>query len=195
MKHRVAFALLAGLLLTMTWVFAVEDIEQDLSGGIVRLHILANSDSSCDQSLKLKVRDRLLSAAGQNPEHLSDNEILCICRDEIRKNGYDYSVSVERGTFFFPRKSYGNLTLPAGDYRALRICIGDGSGKNWWCVMYPPLCFTGEMATKQSKETLAALQNTVGREGYTMISETETVTIKPSFKLYELWQQVKSSFR
>ncbi len=194
MKHRVAFSLLAGLLLTMTWVFAAEDIGKDLSGSLVRLHILANSDSAEDQSLKLKVRDRLLSEAGEKPELLQDEEIHRICQSEIQKNGFDYPVSVERGTFFFPRKSYQNLTLPAGNYRAVRIRIGDGGGKNWWCVMYPPLCFTGELADEQREETLAALQNTMSPESYSMITNPESITIKPSFKLVELWQQIKSVF-
>lgn len=194
MKHRIAFALLAGLLLTAGWVFAAEDIAGDLSSSLVRLHILANSNSAEDQSLKLKVRDRLLHEAGQKPERLTDEEIRRICRDEICQNGYDYPVSVERGSFFFPRKTYDKLTLPAGNYRAVRILIGDGAGENWWCVMYPPLCFTGEVTDALSQETLASLESAVSPESYQMICHTESVTIKPSFKLYELWQELKSCF-
>ncbi len=192
MKHTVAIVLLSALLLTMTWVFASEDISRDLSENIVRLHILANSDSEEDQTLKLTVRDSLLNASRQSPQMLSDGEIMEICQATVYAAGYNYPVSVERGRFYFPQKSYDNLTLPAGTYHALRIRIGNGSGQNWWCVMYPPLCFTPQSTGTLDEEALLTLKNAVKPETFSMVCESNAITIKPSFKLLELWQQLKA---
>lgn len=192
MKNKFAFALLAALLLTLTWVFAAEDLSKDLNSGIVRLHILANSDSAEDQALKLRVRDRLLAESGHTPELLTDGDILAFCRDEIKKAGYTYPVSVARGRFYFPQKSYENLTLPAGEYNAVRVIIGAGAGQNWWCVMYPPLCFTGESGGTMDDAALLKLRESVSAETFSMICESDSITIKPSFKLVELWQELKA---
>ena len=125
---------------------------RDIRESVFRLHILANSDSSEDQQLKLKVRDRILAES----EHLfSDNSDLeeavesanssldfleSIAKDEIIRNGYDYDVSISVENTYFNTRTYGNITLPAGEYTALRIVIGEGAGHNWWCVMFPPIC-------------------------------------------------------
>ncbi len=194
MKHTALFSVLAALLLTFSWANAAEDTMADLSSGIIRLHILANSDSEADQSLKQKVRDSLLLASKENPATLTEAEILCICQAEIQKNGYDYPVTVERGRFFFPKKTYDCLTLPAGEYDAVRVKIGAAAGQNWWCVMYPPLCFSGDMA-QLDEESLQKLKSTMKGESFAVISQSETITVKPSFKLVELWQDVKSIFK
>ena len=142
MKNRLILSVILGIILTLGWVTVSESALSDISSGLIRLHILANSDGNDDQLLKLKVRDRLLSEADTSSGELNLSHIKEICRDEIIKNGYDYNVSVSYGKFYFPTKTYENITLPAGDYEALRVVIGKGEGKNWWCVMYPPLCFS-----------------------------------------------------
>ncbi|MBR7163393.1 MAG: stage II sporulation protein R [Clostridia bacterium] len=195
MKNTLAFSLLAALLLIFTWVSASEDIGRDLSSGIVRLHILANSDTPEDQALKLKVRNRLLSEAKQTPKLLSDKEITEICQDEIKTNGYTYPVAVSRGRFHFPQKTYDNLTLPAGTYNAVRIIIGEGDGQNWWCVMYPPLCFTGSTNGTLDQDALAVLKESLKPESLSMICESDSITIKPSFKLVELWNELKTHLK
>ena len=144
MKNIFTFSLIAALLLTVSWANASEGVSRELKENIVRLHIIANSNTPEDQGLKLSVRDRLLKEAKNNPSLLTDEEILTVCRNEIEKQGYHYPISLQRGFFDFPQKSYDNLTLPAGNYNAVRIVIGEGLGENWWCVMYPPLCFTAE---------------------------------------------------
>ena len=192
MKNTVAFSLLAALLLVFTWVSASEDISRDLSSGILRLHILANSNSAEDQALKLKVRNRLLSEVKQTQKSLTDAEIQKICENEITDNGYDYTVKIERGRFHFPQKSYENLTLPAGEYNAVRILIGEGSGENWWCVMYPPLCFSESTTGKLDESAAEALKNTVSPESLAMICESDSAVIKPSFKLVELYNTLKA---
>jgi len=192
-KNRLAFALLAGIILTATWAAASENLSAEIGASITRLHILANSNTEADQALKLKVRDCLLQAAKNRPESLSDEAIAELCREEIEKNGYDYEVQVLRGKYYFPRKHYENITLPAGKYQAVRIIIGKGAGENWWCVMYPPLCFSGEGNGALNREALKTLKDSMSPESFSAICEGESITIKPGFKLLELWQELKAS--
>lgn len=119
---------------------------------LLRLHIIANSDSPEDQALKLKVRDRLIQdgallldgATNEEEAAAMAEEVLgqlqASARDEILKQGYDYPVSVTVGKAWFDTRVYDQVTLPAGEYDALRVVIGSGQGKNWWCVMFPPMC-------------------------------------------------------
>ncbi|MBP2653078.1 MAG: stage sporulation protein [Firmicutes bacterium] len=121
--------------------------------GIIRLHILANSDSPKDQALKLKVRDAVVAYLTPKMSKVYDpvearsiigdnrEEILRIARIIIDENGADYPVIIETGWFDFPIRSYGTVVVPAGKYEAVRILIGAAAGKNWWCVLFPPLCF------------------------------------------------------
>lgn len=120
---------------------------------IIRFHVIANSDSKPDQELKLEVRDRILEEVGEEFDSSKNidesrkiieknlNKIKNIAEDQIKKEGKDYKVEVSLGNDNFPTKTYGDLTLPAGEYEALKVVIGEGKGKNWWCVMFPPLCF------------------------------------------------------
>lgn len=134
---------------------------RQISGQVLRLHVIANSDSQEDQELKLRVRDRILTCANNIlkdaeeksaaeriiADHL--NELRLAAEDEIRKNGYPYSVRLEMAKTVFPTRTYENVTLPAGEYNAVRVIIGSGEGKNWWCVMFPPLCLSA--AKKQTE--------------------------------------------
>ncbi len=189
MKNMFAFSLIAALLLTVSWANASEGVSQELKESIVRLHIIANSNSEEDQLLKLSVRDRLLQEAKNSKHLLTDQEILAVCKREVEKNGYSYPITISRGFFDFPQKSYDNLTLPAGKYNAVRIVIGEGKGENWWCVMYPPLCFTAETQGQLGEKELALLQGSLSPETYKLICESDRIVIKPSFKLVELWQR------
>ena len=141
------------LFLTLTLLFTgllsyARTVSSDISDAVVRLHIIANSDSTEDQALKLKVRDRILNE-GETPNDalslINDNLdfIQAVAHDEVLKHGFSYPVTVSTGSFSFPTQSYGDIILPAGKYNALRIQIGESKGQNWWCVVYPPLCFTG----------------------------------------------------
>lgn len=120
---------------------------------LIRVHIIANSDSPWDQQLKLKVRDRIVGYLTPQLAGVEDSrECQAIIKanldslqkeaqDELRRHNYHYGVKVAFGTFQFPTRSYGDLTLPQGQYRALKVVLGEGEGKNWWCVVFPPLCF------------------------------------------------------
>lgn len=144
--------------------------QKDISNKIIRFHVLANSDSIEDQSLKLKVKDEIIkymmpkldksSSIDESRKILKENdkEIKKIAENIINKNGYKYSVNTYLGQDLFPIKTYGNITLPQGKYEAYKIVIGNGQGQNWWCVMFPPLCFVdvtkGEVSTKKTEQKM-----------------------------------------
>lgn len=154
MKIKIIFKLVATALV-MAFTFSVVSFAgacEDIESRILRLHILANSDSESDQALKLKVRDAILEIS---PEIFGDAsskqeaikrakadlpEIIAEAERVIRAEGYNYSVRTEVINDKFNTRIYENFTLPAGDYDAVRIIIGSGSGHNWWCVMFPALC-------------------------------------------------------
>ncbi|KOR26279.1 stage II sporulation protein R [Clostridium sp. FAM 1755] len=165
--------------------------QKDISNKIIRFHVLANSDSIEDQSLKLKVKDEIInymmpkldksSSIDESRKILKENdkEIKRIAEDIINKNGYKYSVNTHLGQDQFPIKTYGNITLPQGKYEAYKIVIGNGEGQNWWCVMFPPLCFVdvtkGEVSTKETEQKMKKV-----------LKEEELKSIKNSKNSYEI---------
>ena len=126
------------------------------SGELLRIHILAHDDSDAQQAVKLKVRDAILEAfspaltgmeSAQQAVQLVQRSLPLaqqVAQRTVREQGYDYPVRVQFGAYEFPDRVYGGQLVPAGTYTALRIELGDAAGRNWWCVMYPPLCFSGE---------------------------------------------------
>ncbi len=173
---------------------------QALSDKVVRLHVLANSDSEEDQALKLKVRDRLLAYAEPILEGAADRreaeallrrrlrELEDIAAQEIRANGYDYAVSVRLEDTAFPTREYEGFTLPAGRYLALRAVIGAGEGRNWWCVVFPPLC-----AAASAEVPAAALAAGMSPSQVGLITEENHGYVLKS-KLVEFWQQLEQEF-
>ena len=149
--------LILGIIFTMFSSMINQTIEtgNEIRSETLRLHIIANSDSEEDQQLKLKVRDAVLEATGElfaevsgkteavAAAEYSANDIKEIAEKTIAEEGFDYPVQVEVTEMWFETRSYDGFTLPAGDYDAVRIIIGEGEGKNWWCVMYPALCIPG----------------------------------------------------
>ncbi|MHC1681627.1 MAG: stage II sporulation protein R [Clostridiaceae bacterium] len=160
--------------------------QQEIAEKLIRFHVIANSDSDEDQALKLKVRDEILKYITpklQNSKSLNesreiiknnDNKIKKIALDIIRKNGYNYNVTSTLGQFNFPVKEYGNIILPEGTYEAYRVVIGSGEGKNWWCVMFPPLCFVdltkGEVAVK---ETEAEMKKVLTEDEFKLVDKED----------------------
>lgn len=138
-----------------------ELIYEDIKDEIIRFHVLANSDSEEDQELKLKVRDAVIEyvyndlknsdSINESRQYLINNKTLIeeIAKEEIIKLGYTYEVTSNLSKENFPDKMYGDILFPQGEYEAFRILIGEAEGQNWWCVMFPPLCFVDE-----SKETI-----------------------------------------
>ena len=145
-------------------IIATVSFEKDCKGireEVLRLHVIANSDEAYDQELKLKVRDAVLrsgEAVFSGSEDILSAEreitaekdaILYSAVETVRSLGYDYDVKIELARSYFPTRTYDNLTLPAGYYKAVRVIIGEGKGKNWWCIMFPPLCLPS--ATKKDE--------------------------------------------
>ncbi len=176
-----------------------KSVSDDLSSSVFRLHVIANSDSKEDQVLKYKVRDALISYMNTLNIDLSNkddvvesarkhiNEFTEIAENVIAQNGFDYNVNIEIGNFEFPTKTYGDISLPAGFYDALKVKIGKSEGQNWWCVMFPPLCFvdvTSGVVPDESKENL---QENLSDEDYDIISENNGIT-RFKFKIVELFK-------
>ncbi|MGN1194833.1 MAG: stage II sporulation protein R, partial [Acutalibacteraceae bacterium] len=154
----VIFAFLITVIISLC---SFESSCQQISSQVLRLHVIANSDSKEDQELKLRVRDKILERSNDILKDANEkstaqrkiadslNELRLAAEDEIRKSGYTYPVRLELAKTDFPTRTYGNVTLPAGQYNAVRVIIGSGEGKNWWCVMFPPLCLSA--AKKQTE--------------------------------------------
>lgn len=149
-----------------------ELIYEDIVDKIIRFHVIANSDSDKDQALKLKVRDRVVefisgkldksSSLEESREIILSNkeEMEGIARKVIEENNYSYSVVSNLSRENFPDKVYGEVIFPQGEYEAYRIIIGDGKGENWWCVMFPPLCFVdGTKEVVDSSEIKKQIDN------------------------------------
>ena len=138
----------------------------ELPEDVFRLHILANSDSEADQTLKLQVRDRVLEYSEQLFEHAGSREeaeklcrgrlqeIADVAAGEVKAQGYEYPVKAELVNMYFTTRHYDSYTLPAGMYDALRITIGNGEGHNWWCVMFPSLCVSSQ-PDEQARQALS----------------------------------------
>ncbi|WP_442886010.1 stage II sporulation protein R [Desulfotomaculum sp. 1211_IL3151] len=145
-------------------------VQHEFAGELIRFHVIANSDSFADQTLKLHVRDvvveemkkrfSVVNSRQEAEKIVATNmaEIQRIAQEQVRREGKEYPVEVVMGDFYFPTKSYGNLTLPAGDYHAVRVVIGEGKGQNWWCVLFPPLCFVDSVQTLEKNDTAQGLK-------------------------------------
>lgn len=183
----------------------IETISVDYRDKLIRFHVIANSDSDEDQNLKLKVRDAVIeylqpklinSSNIEESEEIIKNEyenLEKISKNIIEKNGYNYDVRVGIEYSKFPTKQYSKVVLPAGEYKALKIVIGSGQGKNWWCVMFPPLCFVDEEKGIIDKDTDERLREVLTEEEYEMIiqkDENEVSRVKVKFKIVEVLQNV-----
>ncbi len=179
-----------------------KEVQQGIAKEIIRFHVIANSDSASDQALKLKVKDKLVkklspllikaSSIEEARSIITKNEdmIQKVATDTIRKNGYDYSVDVSLGECYFPLKLYGQYSFPPGNYEALRVRIGEAKGKNWWCVMFPPLCFVDDTYSVVDKQTNMKLQHLLTKEEYdSLLLKNEPVHIK-----FKLWESFKKLF-
>lgn len=171
-----------------------------LRGSVLRLHILAESDSDEDQRLKLLVRDELLGrgifggaetleeAEAIAAERLPD--IIDIAEETLRRNGCTAKVTAELTDMHFDNRVYGDITMPAGNYRALRIAIGEAKGHNWWCVMYPPLCLP---AACEAEEDVA--ENKSAEEEFFDEKELDILTKPKKYQVrFAIWDKIKSWF-
>lgn len=168
----------------------------ELRNSVLRLHILAESDSDYDQNLKLKVRDALLESgildASENLEQAEKTarerlpEIVEIAERTLRQNGCNLPVSAEVTDMDFDERVYGNITMPAGNYKALRIKIGSASGHNWWCVMYPPLCLPCACEVEENPDTAAVF---FSEKELDIMEQPEKYEVR-----FAIWDKLKSIF-
>ena len=191
-------ALLCGVLMAVLWGAWAGQEQAQLAGQVIRLHVLANSDTQADQELKLAVRDRVLEQAeGLYPQNATLEQARAILEDNldalaaagqqvVDEAGKDYPVTARMEECWFPTKEYGDFALPAGEYTALRVVIGEGAGQNWWCVAFPPLCLGA--ATESVDDATAAGLFTEDQAGL-MTRENEGYVLK--FKSLELLGELR----
>lgn len=177
-------------------------VSAGISENIFRLHVIANSDSYEDQNLKYLVRDALIEYMNSICEAISSKEeaikiakenkgeFYNIAKKVIYDNGFNYDVNIDIGNFSFPTKTYGDIALPAGFYDALKVEIGSSKGQNWWCVMFPSLCFVDISEGIVPEESKQNLQDNMEEENYNLIS-SDTFEFKLKFKLVELFENAK----
>lgn len=192
-----ALVILMGFILFYTYI----GDSQNQYEGIVRLHVLTNSDTVEDQALKLKVRDAVieymekqddLNSAGEAREYLSENlnRLEKIAEGVIASEGYDYSARADLGVRYIPEKAYGGITFPAGNYEALNITIGRGEGENWWCVLFPPLCLLEE-GTATDDEVVSGDEASEGNNDDEGSSEARKLRLR--WKLAEILNEGQDS--
>lgn len=195
--------LLLFLMLFLLFTFAGSHaVQTSLSKKVLRLHILANSNSVFDQEIKLKVRDEVvnyISPLIKESKDISETkEIILKNMEQIRNKAQEtvslYSndtVTLSLAKSNFPTKKYESFAFPAGNYESLKIAIGAGKGNNWWCVMFPPLCFTNSSAGSFDDSSVKILKDNLSPEEYELISSPEKPEIKVKFRILEWLSQNK----
>ena len=191
-------ALLSGILVAALMGAYLDREQAALADSVIRLHVIANSDSRADQELKYQVRDRILTEAAalyqpgddlqQVRNSMEDNLTLLAQagREVVEEQGYDYPVSAKLERTWFPTKKYTDFALPAGNYTALRIVVGEGKGENWWCVAFPPLCLG---SVSETVDEAAAAGSFTPEQVSLITGESGGYVVK--FKAMELWEEFK----
>ncbi len=173
--------------------------EADIYDSVIRLHVLANSDSEEDQALKLQVRDAILSVTAPLLSDCTDrdsakilleenrDELQAVAEEVIAQAGRSDPVSIQFGEESYPERTYDSLCFPSGTYLSLRVCIGDAAGKNWWCCLFPPLCLgTSTVPVEKAEESFISVG--LSPSQYKIITETDKPVYKVRFKILELFR-------
>ncbi len=188
------FAIVFALLFIAFSAFTVE--EREIYDKLIRLHVLANSDSDEDQQLKLKVRDKILEKSStfseldsiESAEEFYSGKLEMlrdVALETIKQEGYDYDVEISLSKEYYPTREYENFRLPAGEYTSLRIMIGQAQGHNWWCVLYPPLCLSSAKADD------AFVDAGFTPDQISFITENDKPKYKVKFKVVEWFSEIK----
>lgn len=189
-------AVCAAFILTIliSCVYKTDKSCKDIKENVLRLHVIANSDSSEDQSVKLLVRDAILSAGSrlfdgtvraEDAVRISQSEekyLTETAKKVLTDNGFGYSVKVETGKSRFPTRVYDDVTLPAGEYTAVRVILGEGKGHNWWCVMFPPMCLG-------AAESKAQLSDVLSDDALALVTSGKKYEVR--FKIIEWYENIK----
>ena len=158
-------------------------VQEDLRENLLRLHIIANSDSDYDQKIKLRVRDGLISANSYDIETLSEKANALL---DSQNTGYSAKVCLQNR--YVPQKIYKNIALPEGDYACIDVILGEGAGENWWCIAYPPLCFTEAVTGEMSDSAKNELKKRLSEESLRTVLKNGKITYK--FKIVEGFQKL-----
>jgi len=199
--EKFTMALFIGLIITGIAMQYIYTVKADIAKSFVRLHVIANSNSQSDQDLKLKVRDSIVEHLKDKLKEANSTEetksiikkelesIAKAAQEEIFANDYNYAVTVSLGNYRFPTRSYEGAMLPAGNYDALRIIIGEGMGENWWCVLYPQLCFTSSQSGTLPEESRQKLKNVLTEDEFNIIAGAKdgSMPVKIKFRLLEIF--------
>lgn len=190
--NKLIFSLIVGAMIAVMAQVYSDSVTADISDNVVRLHIIANSESEEDQKIKLSVRDEIIRAQ-KNGEITSLSDIAEIAGEVLADNGFGYGAIASEGKYYFPTKYYKNIKMPAGVYNAVRITLGEGIGRNWWCVMYPPLCFTEECSGEMSDEGMDILTDGIQKESADIITGSGA-EIEMKFKIVETVQEIRQKY-
>jgi len=180
----------------VSFVLYSASIQKSISSKVLRLHILANSNSSFDQELKLKVRDNVINYVTpllKDSSSLSETKKIILknmdninaIAQETASKYSNYKTYISLASSNFPTKHYENFSFPAGNYEALKITIGEGKGNNWWCVMFPPLCFTNSSSGEFDKDSEEKLKESLSDKEYDLVNNYEKPDIKIKFRILE----------
>lgn len=199
----------AVIIMSIFFMSYSENMNKGLADNLIRLHVVANSEKEEDQELKRDIRDMILNYMKIQLKDSKDIEqtkyiiqknlpvIEYMSEKEIMKRGMNYTVKATLGSFAFPTKAYGDIILPAGNYQALKVVIGKGEGTNWWCVLFPPLCFVDATQGTVPEDVKQKLRDTLTEDEYKIISLADSdsdIPIKIRFKVVEFFQYSKIRF-
>ena len=195
MPKRFYIVLAAAMVILMTLSLLPIHGEAEIYDTVLRLHVLANSDSEEDQALKLKVRDAVLEVTAPLLADATDrddaeaiirahmSDIQLAAEATVAENGADQAVTVMLDMEDYPTRNYESCAFPAGEYLSLRVCLGDAEGQNWWCVLFPPLCLSTATAKNDAED--AFVQAGLTKDQYGIITETEDSKYRVRFKILE----------
>lgn len=200
MKHTIFYIIAGAIVFFYIWtsVLGNDLLQPSIASKILRFHVLANSDSSEDQAVKEKVRDAVgiyLQPLLEEAESLDETKqiigkniggVIAVAKNTLVENGYDYNVTARITRTDFPEKSYGSYTFPKGEYEALQIIIGEGEGQNWWCVLYPNMCFRGSVFEVIEEDAGEALREVLSPWEYADVFDSGEVKVR--FKFLEFFQ-------
>ncbi len=201
LKMVITLTFLIFIYTTICAISYAQNISSNIANSVFRLHVIANSDTKEDQDLKYLVRDNLLSYMNSICKNCSSKqEAISIVQknkenfekiaiNTIEENGYSYPIKINIGNFEFPTKNYGDISLPAGYYDALRVEIGEAKGQNWWCVMFPPLCFVDVSSGVVPEESKELMENNLSEEEFALVSNQNDSSIQFKFKLLEFFEK------
>lgn len=196
------FAILVFLIVFMVLDFKeINRLQHNLSSKVIRLHVLANSNSEVDQKLKLFVRDRLIDFLSRNIDfskgkgnvlkqvNSQKDDISKFIKDQIKQKGFDYDIKVCIANDIFPNRIYDGILFPSGEYDSVRVLIGNANGENWWCVIFPPLCIVDETRLELPNEAKQELEKSLSKKEYivaTSYGDVNKMPVKLKLKVYEI---------